>query len=100
MIFPKFKKCPYCFTINRIKNKRRGFQYEKSMSFIYASLKAWEFKKKFNCRNCKIKLGYFIHKGTRREAVVWLDFYEYNQISNFLKFYRIYHISIYKLLCL
>ena len=79
---PKLKKCPYCFSINILGNKRTEVPCDNP----YQSLKNWTFKKKFNCRSCKIELGLFIHKQTFREAIVWLDFFVYSGVSKpFLK---------------
>ena len=74
---PKLKKCPYCFSINILGNKWTEISYDNP----YHNLKNWTFKKKFNCRSCKIELGLFIHKKTFSEAVMWLDFFVYNGVS-------------------
>ena len=79
---PKLKKCPYCFSINILGNKWA----EISCDNPYPSLENWTFKKKFNCRGCKIELGLFIHKKTFREAIIWLDFFAYSGVTKpFLK---------------
>ena len=74
---PKLKKCPYCFSINIVRNKWA----EISCDNPYQVLENWTFKKKFNCRSCKIELGIFMHKKTFREAIIWLDFFVYNGVS-------------------
>ena len=79
---PKLKKCPYCFSINIVRNKWA----EISCDNPYQSLENWTLKKKFNCRGCKIELGLFIHKKTFREAIIWLDFFAYSGVTKpFLK---------------
>ena len=84
--FPKLKKCPYCFSINILKKKRTigsGVSMVEILSYNspYKSLENWTLKTKFKCRNCKIKLGFFIHNQSFREAIIWLDFFVYNGVS-------------------
>ena len=89
--FPKLKKCPYCFSINILKKKRTigsGVPMVEILSYNspYKSLENWTLKTKFKCRNCKIKLGFFIHKKTFSEAIMWLDFFVYSGVTKpFLK---------------
>jgi len=47
----------------------------------YKDLSNWILKKKFNCKNCKIKLGFFIHNKTFSEAIVWLDYFVYSGVT-------------------
>ena len=52
----------------------------------YKTLQDWTLKTKFKCRNCKIKLGFFIHNQSFREAIIWLDFFAYSGVTKpFLK---------------
>ena len=84
--FPKLKKCPYCFSTNILKKERTVGSRVSMVEILsnespYKSLQDWTFKTKFKCRNCKIKLGIFIHNKTFREAIIWLDFFVYNGVS-------------------
>ena len=83
---PKLKKCPYCFSINILKNRWNdspGVPMAEILSHdsYYIDLSNWILKKKFNCRSCKIKLGFFIHSKTFREAIVWLDYFVYSGVT-------------------
>ena len=84
--FPKLKKCPYCFSINILTKKRIVGSRVPMVEILsndspYKTLQDWTLKTKFKCRNCKIKLGFFIHNKTFREAIIWLDFFVYNGVS-------------------
>ena len=80
------KKCPYCFSINILKNKWKGNSSVRMVEILshdssYKDLSNWIFKKKFNCRSCKIKLGFFTHSKTFREAIIWLDYFVYSGVA-------------------
>ena len=86
LTLPRLKKCPYCFSINILKNKKTDTSSVPMVEILpydsyYKSLQDWILKKKFKCRNCKIKLGFFIHNQSFREAIIWLDFFVYNGVS-------------------
>jgi hypothetical protein len=69
-ILPKLKKCPACNSINLI--RINGLTYENK----FQSLSEWTFKKKINCRKCKIELGLFLHKNMPIEKLIWLNILE------------------------
>ena len=83
---PKLQKCPYCFSINILKNKWKdnsGVPMAEILSHEspYKDLSNWILKKKFNCRSCKIKLGFFIHSKNFKEIIVWLDYFVYSGVT-------------------
>ena len=83
---PKLKKCPYCFSINILKNKWKDSSGVPMTEILphdspYKDLSNWILKKKFNCRSCKIKLGFFIHSKTFREVIVWIDYFVYSGVA-------------------
>lgn len=67
-LLPKFKRCPYCNTINWVNINGLTFENE------FESLNNWILKKKFNCKKCKIELGLFINIQNEEEKLVWIDF--------------------------
>ena len=85
--FPILKKCPYCSSINILKNYRASSLGVAMTEILphdspYKDLSNWILKRKFNCRSCKIKLGFFIHSKTFNEAIIWLDFFVYSGVVN------------------
>ena len=67
-ILPKIKQCPLCRSINLI--VVNGTSSENN----FKSLSDWILKKKFNCRKCKIELGFFLHNEVKKDKIVWIDF--------------------------
>ena len=68
-LLPKFKRCPYCNSVNWIKINGLTLENE------FESLNSWILKKKFNCKKCKIELGLFINiQNKKEEKLVWIDF--------------------------
>ena len=67
---PKFKECPSCSSTNLI--GINGVSYENK----FPSLSEWTLKKKFNCRKCGVKLGFFLHNSTKVQKLIWLDILE------------------------
>jgi hypothetical protein len=39
----------------------------------FSSLSEWTLKKKFNCRKCKVELGFFLHNSLRVQKLIWLS---------------------------
>ena len=71
VLLPKVRKCPRCegFNVFRV----NGVTYENA----FKSLTNWTVKKIFNCRKCKIELGFFEHSDIeKKEKLVWIDLFK------------------------
>ena len=66
--FPKIKECPCCGSLNLF--RVNGIAYENN----FKSLIDWTYKKKINCRKCKIEFGLFINnKNNKMEKIIWME---------------------------
>ena len=79
-ILPKFKRCPACDTVNVI--KVNGSTCENN----FLSLSKWILKKVFDCRKCKVELGFFLNNSNKKEKLVWIDHFKcednyFNQLT-------------------
>jgi hypothetical protein len=71
VLLPRVRKCPRCegFNVFRV----NGVTYENA----FKSLTDWTVKKIFNCRKCKIELGFFEHSDIeKKEKLVWIDLFK------------------------
>jgi hypothetical protein len=79
-ILPKFKKCPACDNVNII--KVNGSTCKNN----FLSLSEWILKKVFNCRKCKVELGFFLNNSNKKKKLVWIDHFKcedkyFNQLT-------------------
>jgi len=49
----------------------------------------WILKKVFNCRKCKVELGFFSNNSNKKEKLVWIDHFKcednyFNQLTKLL----------------
>ena len=69
-LLPKLKKCPNCEARNII--RVNGITYNNPFN----KLKEWNLKKIFNCRKCKIELGFFSNAFEKKEVLIWLEMFK------------------------
>ena len=69
-ILPKIKSCPVCNGVNLV--RINGIKYENR----FKSLENWEIKKIFNCRKCRVELGFMQHREKNLEKLLWIDLFK------------------------
>jgi len=85
ILWPKFKMCPSCNSLNVI--RINGIVYENN----FQSLSGWKLKKIFNCRKCNIELGLFLlDSKIKIEKIIWMELLScedpyYNQLNVLLE---------------
>jgi len=80
-LLPKIKRCPSCDGINVI--SVNGVHHENN----FKSLQDYELKKKFNCKKCKVELGFFFNNHNKQEKLIWTDLFRFedNYYDDLLK---------------